>query len=133
MNSPRIILNKRNNKNNINNKVKNEYSKNIYPFDLCRSLDYQNKQIQAKKKRERKVISLSKFLSKKLNKEENELLINQVALFKYKKEILKGINEEKPNEEKFGKFQWNMNLRSPYNFIGLKQLLLLFFKKKYEF
>ena len=41
---------------------------------------------------------------------------------KTKKEILKEINEDKPKGEKFGKFQWNMNLRTPSDFKGLKQL-----------
>ena len=91
-------------------------------FDLYQSLNYQNKQMNAKKRRERKVISLSKFMSKQLKKDENDLLFNKVDLFKYKKEILKGISEEKPPEEKFGKYQWNMDLRRPKNFRGLRQL-----------
>ena len=114
-------LNKSCSKNIINDDDEKKEN-NIYPYDLCRSLDYQNKQMYAKEKRERKVIKLSKYISKKINKDEEDLLINKVDLFKYKKEILKEINEEKPKEEKFGKFQWNMDLRRPVNFKGLRQL-----------
>ena len=52
------------------------------------------------------MISLSKFLSKKIKKDEEDFLLNKIDLFKYKKEILRGIYEEnKPKKEKFGKFQ----------------------------
>ena len=112
----------KNDANNSNNRNNSEIN-NLYSFDLFKSLKYQNKQINANKKREKKVIKLSKYLSKKLNKDENDLLLNKVDLFKYKKEILNGINDDNsPKEEKFGKFQWNMNLRRYNEFIGSRQL-----------
>ena len=108
--------------NNNYKKNKSDLNKN-YPYMLFNSLNYQNRQVKANNNRERKVIKLSKHLSKKLNKNENDLLLNKIDLFKYKKEILRGINEEnKPKEEKFGKFQWNMNLRRYQDFKGLRQL-----------
>ena len=115
------------NKTKSNNSEENSDSNtnnnnNVYPFDLCRSLNYQNKQMKNQKKNIKKVTSLSKFISKKTDKNEDDLLMNKVDLFKYKKEILMGLSQEKPREEKFGKFQWNMDLRRPINFIGLRQL-----------
>ena len=118
-------LNKSKSNNNLDNSEENSNSNindNVYPYDLCRSLNYQNKQIKKKKKNAKKVMSLSKFISKKINKKEDELLINKVDLYKYKKEILSGLSQEKPKEEKFGKFQWNMDLRRPINFRGFRQL-----------
>ena len=104
------------------NEKNNSSINNRYIYNLFDSLNYQDKHIKAIKKNERKVISLSKLISKKINKEEDDLLINKVDLFKFKKEIINGINDEKPKEQKFGKFQWNMDLRKPHNFRGLKQL-----------
>ena len=98
-------------------------SNNInYPYDLFHSLDYQNKQINYIKNNDKKVADLSKFISKKINKNEDDLLINKVDLFKYKKEILGGINKDKSHEEKYGKIQWNMSLRRPYNFKGTRKM-----------
>ena len=118
-------LNKSKSNNNLNNSEENSNSNinnNVYPYDLCRSLNYQNKQMAYRKKNVKKVMSLSKFISKKINKQEDDLLINKVDLFKYKKEILSGLSQEKPREEKFGKFQWNMDLRRPIDFKGFRQL-----------
>ena len=113
------------NKTKSNNSEENSDSNtnnNVYPFDLCSSLNYQNKQMKNQKKNIKKVSSLSKFISKKTDKNEDDLLMNKIDLFKYKKEILTGLSQEKPREEKFGKFQWNMDLRRPLNFKGLRQL-----------
>ena len=115
-------LNKSRNSHSINIQRDNSNLNNNFPLDLFDSLNYQNRQINAKKKREKKVISLSKYISDRINKDEKDLLFNKVDLFKYKKEILKEIYDEKPKEQKFGKFQWNMDLRKPHNYIGLRKL-----------
>ena len=111
-------------KNNSNNNIYSENNNVNYPYDLYKSLDYQNKQINAKKKNEKKVTNMSKFISKKISKDEEDLLINKVDLFKYKRDILTGINKEKIQDEKFGKFQWNMSLRRPSNFKGKRELFV---------
>ena len=115
-------LNRSRNSQSINIPNNNSNLNNNFPLDLFDSLNYQNRQIKAKKKREKKAISLSKYISEKINKDEKDLLFNKVDLFKYKKEILKEIYDEKPKEQKFGKFQWNMDLRKPHNYIGLRKL-----------
>ena len=98
--------------------------KNInYPFELYHSLDYQHKQIIAKKKNLKKLIRISKFISKKIKKNEDDLLLNKVDLFKYKKDILSEINKDK-NDEKFGKFKWRMSLRKPDDYNGIKKLFV---------
>ena len=103
------------NKNNINNIN--------YPFELYHSLDHQNKQIIAKKKNLKKLIRISKFISKKIKKNEDDLLLNKVDLFKYKKDILSEINKDKA-DDKFGKFKWRMSLRKPDDFKGIKKLFI---------
>ena len=102
----------------------NTYKKNNinFPYNLYRSLDYQNKQINYKKMNDKKVASLSKFISKKINKHEDDLLINKVDLFNYKKEIIGEINRDKTQEGKYGKLQWNISLRRPNNFRGIRDL-----------
>ena len=115
-------LNKSRNSHSINIQKNNSNFNNNFPLDLFDSLNYQYRQINEKQKRDKKVISLSKYISQKINKDEKDLLFNKVDLFKYKKEILKEIYDEKPQEQKFGKFQWNMDLRKPHNYIGLKKL-----------
>lgn len=85
-----------------------------FPFDLYRSLNYQNSRIRKELNYYKQNKNLSRILSKKTNKNENDLLFNKVDLFKYKKEILQGINKEKLPE----KFQWNISLRVPNNFKG---------------
>ena len=54
-------------RNSNNNNIKNIN----YPFELYHSLDYQNKQIIAKKKNLKKLIRISKFISKKIKKNED--------------------------------------------------------------
>ena len=110
--------------NNSNHKTTNPNESNdiAYPYDLYHFLDYQNKQISANKNNEKRVIALSKFLSKRINQKEDELLINKIDLFKYKKEMIKEIAGTKPKDEKFGKFQWNMDLRHYRREPGRRQL-----------
>lgn len=96
----------------------------IFPYDLLNSLNHQNKQISLMKSNIKSTKNLSKYLSKKLRKNENDLLINNLDLYRYKKEILSGINKERNKEEKFGKFQWKMNLRKSPNFIGENKLYI---------
>ena len=106
-----------------NNSNNNKIKQINYPFELYHSLDYQNKQIIAKKKNLKKLIRLSKFISKKIKKNEDDLLLNKVDLFKYKKDILSEINKEK-DDDKFGKFKWRMSLRKPNDFKGIKKLFI---------
>jgi hypothetical protein len=106
-------------RNSNNNNIKNIN----FPFELYHSLDYQNKQVIAKKKNLKKLIRLSKFISKKIKKNEDDLLLNKVDLFKYKKDILSEINKDK-EDDKFGKFKWRMSLRKPNDFKGIKKLFI---------
>jgi len=88
-----------------------------FPFDLYNSLNYQNKRINDELSYFNRIKNISKKLSKKSNKKEDDLLFNKVDLFKYKKEILAGFNKEKIPE----KFTWNISLRRPNNFIGKRE------------
>ena len=121
-------INPLNKSNNSLSNYEENYNGNLetnninYPYDLIHQLDYQNKQINFKKKNDKNVETLSKYISKKLNKDEDDLLINKIDLFKYKKEIIGGINKDKPQEDKFENLQWIMSLRRPQNFKGKREV-----------
>ena len=92
-------------------KVNTLNNEETIPYELFKSLDYQNKRINDELNYLRQKKNISKKLSKKLNKNEEDLLFNKVDLFKYKKEILSGLNKERLPE----KFRWNISLRLPPN------------------
>ena len=108
-----------NNINSLYNKSKANTLNNdeIIPYDLFKSLNYQNKRINDELNYFKRIKSISKQLSKQLNKNEDDLLFNKVDLFKYKKEILSGLNKESLPE----KFKWNISLRLPPNFKGKRE------------
>ena len=98
-------------------KVNTLNNEETIPYELFKSLDYQNKRINDELNYLRQKKNISKKLSKKLNKNEEDLLFNKVDLFKYKKEILSGLNKERLPE----KFRWNISLRLPPNFKGKRE------------
>ena len=108
-----------NNSSSIYNKSKAKTINNdeIYPYDLFKSLNYQNKRINDELNYFKRIKNISKKLSKQLHKNEDDLLFNKVDLFKYKKEILSGINKDRLPE----KFSWNISLRLPPNFKGKRE------------
>ena len=119
--------NKRNKENNFSHSVKNlnknnSISKTIqnedqFPSDLYNSLSYQNKRINDEINYIKRTKIISKMLSKKTNKNENDLLFNKVDLFKYKKEILSKADKDRIPE----KYIFDNNLRFPFNYKGKKE------------
>ena len=108
-----------NNSNSLYNKSKANTLNNeeVIPYDLFKSLNYQNKRINDDLNYFKRIKNISKQLSKQLNKEEDDLLFNKVDLFRYKKEILSSLNKESLPE----KFKWNISLRLPPNFKGKRE------------
>ena len=108
-----------NNSNSLYNKSKANTLNNeeVIPYDLFKSLNYQNKRINDDLNYFKRIKNISKQLSKRLNKEEDDLLFNKVDLFRYKKEILSSLNKESLPE----KFRWNISLRLPPNFKGKRE------------
>lgn len=103
----------------IPNNYKMKTAKNLeqLPFDLYNSLNYQNKMIKHDLDYSKRTKNISKILSKKTNKNEDDLLFNKVDLFKYKKEILSKVNKDKIPDQ----FIWNNSLRRPPNFKGKRE------------
>ena len=108
-----------NDKRSIKEKYKNSIMENI-PKDVKNSLLLQNKKLNLFKLSERKNFRMARYLAKKLNKPENNLLLNRVDSFRFKKEVINEIENSKPLEEHYGKFKWNISLRRPEHFQGVR-------------
>ena len=98
------------------NNSKEEY----IPLNISQSLNEQTRNLNIKNNSEKKNSKLGKYLSKKLNKKEKDLLMNRIDVFKLKKEIYNDIENSKPIEQKYGKHKWLISLRRPDNFIGIR-------------
>jgi hypothetical protein len=107
--------------NNTKNKLINSsyFFENI-PNDIKKSLSNQNKKLLMRKMIERNNKLLSQYLSKKVNKPQNNLLLNKIDLYRFKKEVIHEIENRKPPDEKYGRFKWNISLRKPDSFKGVR-------------
>ena len=107
-----------NNNSSINiNKSKMSRNKEM-PLDIAQSLIFQNNKLNIRNNLDNKIKNISRNISKLLNKDEKELLINKVDDFTFKKELLNEIDFNKPIDEKYGVYKWNISLRRPKNFEG---------------
>ena len=110
---------------NINN---NEYlngnsnSNLTIPRQLSFNLNVQNRRLRSKKCLDRQTRNISKFLSRKLHKNESDLLFNSVHLYRFKREIMDNNDENDKKNQKFTEqnclFKWVSSLRRPKNYQG---------------
>jgi len=119
--------------NNLLYNISNSYSNrgnnsDNMPKDLSLSLSIQNRRLLNKKNSDKQNRNLSKYLSRKLHKNESDLLINGVHLYRFKKEILDNDEDEKNNKKKIteqsSSFRWISSLRRYNNFYGRKESYL---------
>ena len=115
----------RNQKSENNIKYKNKYinpssSMDDVPKDIKQSLILQNRKLNLQKLSEKNRIWMSRYLSKKINKPQNNLLLNRIDSFRFKKEVINEIENNKPIEELYGKYKWNISLRRPDHFQGVR-------------
>ena len=119
------------NSNEENNYFRNKFKKKKYlkklissiddiPIDIKNSLTLQNKKLNLQKLSENQNMRMARYLSKKINNPQNNLLLNKIDSFRFKKEIINEIEFNKPFEESYGKFKWNVSLRRPQNFQGVR-------------
>ena len=107
--------------NNDAHKIKKKHFKRKdIPLDIEKSLIYQNNKLKIRQNLDNKVKKISKHISELLNKKEDELLINRVDDYCLKNELLKEIDFNKPLDEKYGIYKWNISLRRPNNFEGMR-------------
>jgi len=128
----RIIKDKlRNSSENKNELTKEQDSNTIFDPELCDKniprqlsidLDIQRRRLTKKEKLEKKSRQISKFLSNKLNTNENSLLFNNVHFYRYKKQILENnTSKNKSNIENNSQsylLNWVSSLRRPKNNFG---------------
>ena len=111
---------------NINN---NEYinsnnnSNLTIPRQLSFNLNIQNRRLRSKKCLDRQTRNISKYLSRKLYKNESDLLFNSIHLYRFKKEIMDNNDEnDKKDNQKFTDqnclHKWVSSLRRPKNYQG---------------
>jgi len=111
---------------NINN---NEYinsnnnSNLTIPRQLSFNLNIQNRRLTSKKCLDRQTRNISKYLSRKLHKNESDLLFNSIHLYRFKKEIMDNNDEnDKKDNQKFTDqnclHKWVSSLRRPKNYQG---------------
>jgi len=99
----------------------NEFSQENVPDYIKTGLNLQTRKLKLLKLSELKNKKFSKYLSKKANKPFNNLLVNRIDSFRFKKEVIKEIEYNKPKEEEFGRFNWNVSLRKPEHFRGMRK------------
>jgi len=106
--------------NTKNNLINSSYFVEKIPNDIQNSLSNQNKKLYMRKMIEKNNKLLSQYLSKKVNKPQNNLLLNKIDLFRFKKEVINDIENRKPLDERYGRFKWNISLRKPDCFKGVR-------------
>ena len=89
---------------------KTELKMKGFPFDLSKSLSVQNNRLKSSRNDIKNLRQLSGFLSKRLNKNEKDLLINNIDSYRYKRELINNI-ESKEFSEIHPRYYWKMNLR----------------------
>ena len=121
------IFNIKENSNLLYNKINNnnEYNliKKSIPRQISMNLNFQDRQLKNKKDVDRKSRIISKYLSRKLHKNESDLLINNVHFYRFKKEILDNDDENNKNNIKIINkqnclYKWISSLRKPKKFNG---------------
>lgn len=118
---------KENNNSMFYDKRSNDYNKLTIPRQLSMNLNIQNRRLRTKNHLDRQSINISKYLSKKLHKNESDLLFNGVHLYRFKKEIMDNDDdnnlrgEPKKITEQSCLFRWVSSLRRPDIFYGKRE------------
>ena len=98
-----------------------ELSQENVPDYIKTGLNLQTRKLHLLKLSELKNKKFAKYLSIKTNKPQNSLLLNRIDSFRFKKEVIKEMEYNKPKGEEFGRFKWNVNLRKPEHFRGVRE------------
>ena len=118
-------------RNTINFDINKQPQDNI-PNDIKQRLNMQTRKLKSLKKSEIKNNKMAKYLSRKANKPQDNLLLNRIDSFRYKKEMIKEIEFNKTTDEKLGKYIWNLSLRRPPHFRGIRKAYVNLNSEKYS-
>ena len=99
----------------------NQLSEKNIPSNIRAGLNLQAKKLNLFKFAEMKNKKFSKYLSKKVNKPQKNLLLNRIDSFRFKKEVIKEMESKRhKDDQERRKFIWNINLRKPDHFKGVR-------------
>ena len=113
---------KKEDSNNDNKKYDSDLCDKNIPRQLSMDLDAQRRKLNQRNNLENKSRQISKYLSRKLNNSENNLLFNSINFYRFKKQILE--NETTKGSQNFSNnierclFNWISSLRRPKDFNG---------------
>lgn len=94
----------------------NQENNTNLPVNISSSLNDQEKKLYFNKSVDKKFKNISKYLSRKINKNEKDLLLNQIDSYLYKNEALRSADKTKLEN-----FNWSISLRRPENFQGVRK------------
>ena len=117
-------------KNNSYNKYNND--KNL-PINISLRLNDQQKRILNQKNNYKQVKNILHYLSKKTHTNEQDLLMNKVDNYLYKKEIINKIENNNSFDEAKDRFIWTTSLRNSEKLKGIRRTLVNFNTDKYPF
>jgi hypothetical protein len=119
---------------NINNKNHSSYKYNHkLPISISLSLDNQQKNLLSQRNNNKKNIHLLNYLSNKLHENKDELLMNKVDNYLYKKELLVKKDNYNNSNETNDRYKWAASLRNPKKFKGVRKTLININTDKYPF
>jgi len=101
-----------------NSKFKINHNNSEIPPEVQHSLNFQEKTLRLQNENSCKRKNMENFLEKKLNKSNDQLLINSGESYLIKKEIINLVESKIPLDQKHGIFNWIISLRRPKNFKG---------------
>lgn len=113
-------------KNSFIKKIKKIDNKEKIPVEMQNSLNKQNRIIKYQDKEIKAREEMGKYISKKINKKEDDLLFNKTEEYRYKRLLIDSIEERRDIPKKFGNDYWNTSLRQPDK---LKYLDIVPYKK----
>lgn len=85
------------------------------PNDISQSLSLQTKYLESRNIINKSNQKMAKYLMRRTNKNENDLLLNTIDSFRYRKEIINEIENNNQFKRNYGNLNlnWNMSLRRP--------------------
>ena len=118
----------------INSKKNKSYFKyNNLPENISTPLNLQQKKMLYQKRNNYNKKNILHYISKKIHKNEKDLLMNKVDNFLYKKEIINKIDNNSSLDESKDRFKWTTSLRNTDKFKGVRRTLVNINTDKYPF
>lgn len=119
------------NLNNRNNISETKY--NNLPLNISLPLNNQQNNLLQQKSYNKKNIHLLNYLSKKLHENKDDLLMNKIDSFLYKRELINKREKNNPINEISDRYKWTSSLRNSDKVKGIRKTLVNINTDKYPF